>query len=91
MNYQMVRDRAAAMGDPVGVAMANSGLAGVYGATGRSNEAIQRLNASILQLDSINLSHYILEQTSKLVVLNKKAGRYAEALTASERLRRLND
>jgi AraC-like DNA-binding protein len=91
VNYQMVRDRAAGMGDPVGVAMANSGLAGVYGATGRSNEAIQLLNASILQLDSLNLNHYILEQTSKLVALNKKAGRYADALTASERLRQLND
>ena len=91
VNYQMVRDRAAAMGDPVGVAMANSGLAGVYGATGRSNEAIQLLNASILQLGSLHLNHYILEQTSKLVALHKKAGRYAEALTASERLRQLND
>ena len=91
LNYRMVRDVAAEMGDPVGVAMANSGLAGIYGATDRSDEAIRLLNASIVQLDSLNLNHYILEQTSKLVALYKKAGRYAEALTASERLRQLND
>jgi AraC-like DNA-binding protein len=90
-NYRMVLDRSAAMGDPVGVAMATSGLAGVYGSTGRSNEAIRLLNTAILQLDSLNLNHYILEQTSKLVAIYKLAGRYAEALTASERLRRLND
>lgn len=33
-NYLMVRDRSAAMGDPVGVAMANSGLAGIMGGNG---------------------------------------------------------
>ena len=90
-NYLMVRDRSAAMGDPVGVAMANSGLAGIMSSTGRSDEAIRLLNTSIAQLDSLHLNHYILELNSKLIAIYKGAGRYKEGLTTSERLRRLKD
>ena len=91
VNYMLVRGRASAMGDPVGVSMANSGLAGIYGAAGRNDEAIRLLNTSIRSLDSLGLNHYIIDQTRKLIRLYTNADRFKEALASSEGLRTLND
>lgn len=90
-DYRRVLEDARAMGDPVAIGMANSGLAGVLGVTGRVGQAIGMMEGTVRQLDSIGLGHYAIEHTDRLVSLYKEAGRYADALAASERLKKLSD
>lgn len=89
--YLRVVDGALALGDPVAIAMANSGLAGIQAETGRIGQAIGLMEKTARQLDSIGFRHYEIPQTKKLVALYKKAGRYPEALAASEQLKKLSD
>jgi AraC-like DNA-binding protein len=90
-DYLRVLDGALTMGDPVAIAMANSGLAGIQAETGRIGQAIGLMEKTARQLDSIGFRHYEIPQTKKLVALYKKAGRYPEALAASELLKKLSD
>jgi AraC-like DNA-binding protein len=79
------------MGDPMAIGMANGGLAGVMSRSGRLDQAIELMEGTVRQLDSIGLGHYAIEHTNMLVSLYKKAGRSAEALTAMEHLKKLSD
>jgi tetratricopeptide (TPR) repeat protein len=90
-DYRRVADGARGLGDPVAIGMANSGLAGVLGQTGRLGAAIRLIEGTIRQLDSIGLGHYALDLTDKLVSMYKLAGRYPEALAASEHRKLLMD
>jgi len=90
-DYRRVADGARGLGDPVAIGMANSGLAGVLGQTGRVGAAIRLMEGTIRQLDSIGLGHYALDLTDKLVSMYKLAGRYPEALAASEHRKLLMD
>lgn len=89
--FRKLVDQANAMGDPFAVGMANSGLAGVLGRTGRVEEAIRIMEATLRQQEAMGLGYYTIEHTQKIVTLYKQAGRYPEALAASERLKAMSD
>jgi AraC-like DNA-binding protein len=90
-DFRQVLAGATAMGDPVAIGMANSGLAGILGKTGRLGEAIDLMEGAVRRLDSVGLGHYSIDLSKNLVLMYKRAGRNTEALAASERLMSLND
>jgi len=90
-DYRRVLDGARAMGDPVAIGMANGGLAMVLGQTGRVGIAIRMLEENVRLFDTIGLRHYSIDLSGKLVALYKTAGRYPDALAASEHRKLLMD
>jgi AraC-like DNA-binding protein len=90
-DYRQVLDEAMALGDPVAISMANSGMAGVMEKKGRVGVAIAMMENTVRQLDSIGLGHYAIDHTKKLISLYRSAGRYEEAFQASEKLHLLRD
>lgn len=89
--FRKVLEEANTMGDPFAVGMANSGLAGVLGKTGRVGAAIQLMESTLRQQESMGMGYYTFELTEKLVSLYKLDGRYRDALEMKERMKVLSD
>ncbi len=89
--FRALVQEANVIGDPFAIGMANSGLAGVLGKTGRTGEAISIMEATLRQQDAMGMGYYSIELVQNLLALYKGSGRYVDALRASERLKLLSD
>jgi AraC-like DNA-binding protein len=89
--FRQVIKQATDLGDPFAIGMANSGLASVLSRTGKVAAAISIMEAFLRQQEASGLGYYMIEHTQRLITLYKEAGRFAEALSASERLKLLSD
>jgi len=89
--YRRLIEGAVAMGDPVAIGMANSGLASVMGKTGREGEAIELMRGTVRLLDSVGLGHYAIDHANNLMTLYSQAGRFREAFEYSVRFKVLSD
>jgi AraC-like DNA-binding protein/tetratricopeptide (TPR) repeat protein len=89
--YRRLIEGAVAMGDPVAIGMANSGLASVFGKTGRAGEAIELMKGTVRLLDSVGLGHYAIDHANNLMTLYGQAGRFREAFEYSVRFKALSD
>lgn len=90
-SFRNVVELANAIGDPFAIGMAKRGLAGVLGKTGRIGAAISIMETFLQQQDTLGLGYYSMEHLPHLIALYKEAGRYPDALSASERLKLLSD
>ncbi len=89
--YAGVLEEFQAMGSPEGIAMAQRGLAILYGNTGRLPQAIGLMEGSIRYLDSIGFRIQLVEQYEELIELYKKTGQNEAALVAFKDMKQVSD
>lgn len=90
-NYTRVLAGFQQLGSREGMAMAQRGLALLYGQTGREGAAIDLMESSLRGLDSAGNRIQMVEQYQELIELYKKAGRTAAALEAATQMKQLSD
>ena len=89
--YQVVLDSCIQNNIVEGVAMANRGMARILSETGQVGKAIQLMESSIKELDSLEFNMEVLSHRLELIQLYKKAGDWKLALSAMEELKHISD
>jgi len=74
-----------------GIVYAHNGLASIYSKTGKTDLAVENMQASVKIAKSLNNQNLILILQKQLYATFKEAGRWEEAITTIDEINMLND
>lgn len=77
--------------NPEGIVYAHNGLASIYSKTGKTDLAVENMQASVKNAKSLNNQNLILKIKKQLYAAFKEAGRWEEAITIIDEINMLHD
>jgi len=77
--------------NPEGIVYAHNGLASIYSKTGKTDLAVENMQASVKIAKSLNNQNLILKMKKQLSAAFKEAGRWEEAITIIDEINMLHD